>query len=162
MTHSSVTSHIERTRTSSAYAYDAFGRRTIVQDEGGDAVRTLYDGTSFEVIREGVTFRNGSFTTRYSEGIQWTSGDRAEGMRYRWLGDEGTNNVRTQRIEGDAYTAVNARHTGTSVTLYGRGEAAAVSRSAGANTRGGTAYLGKDILGSVRTATNEYEAPGER
>jgi RHS repeat-associated protein len=48
------------------------------------------------------------------------------------------------------------------VTLYGKGEAAAVSRSAGANTRGGTAYLGKDILGSVKTATNEYGVLEER
>jgi RHS repeat-associated protein len=38
----------------------------------------------------------------------------------------------------------------------------AVSRSAGANTRGGTAYLGKDVLGSVRSSTSEYGALEER
>jgi RHS repeat-associated protein len=53
------------------------------------------------------------------------------------------------------------------VTLYGKGEAVAVSSSAG--SRGGTAYLGKDILGSTRSVTggtgqledrHEYDAFG--
>jgi hypothetical protein len=34
----------------------------------GQAVRTLYDGKGFEVIREGVTFKDGQFTTRYAPG----------------------------------------------------------------------------------------------
>jgi RHS repeat-associated protein len=66
------------------------------------------------------------------------------------------------RVIYDAYTAVTARYAGTGATLYGKGEAVAVIRSAGANTRGGTAYLGKDVLGSVMTATNEYGALEER
>jgi RHS repeat-associated protein len=89
-------------------------------------------------------------------------GAAEEGTRYRWLGGEEVSGVRTQRIEGDAYTAVTARYTGTGATLYGKGEAVAVSRSAGAHTRGGTAYLGKDILGSVRSSTSEYGALEER
>jgi RHS repeat-associated protein len=46
-------------------------------------------------------------------------------------------------------------YTGISVTLYSRGEAVAVSRSAGVSGRGGTAYLGKDVLGSVRSVTGD-------
>jgi RHS repeat-associated protein len=41
------------------------------------------------------------------------------------------------------------------ISLYGRGEAVAISRSSGNSTRSGTTYLGKDILGSVRTSTND-------
>jgi RHS repeat-associated protein len=46
--------------------------------------------------------------------------------------------------------------------MYGNGEAVAVSRSAGTNTRGGTAYLGKDVLGSVRGVSNELGQLEER
>jgi YD repeat-containing protein len=70
MVYSEVTSHVEKNRATSRYAYDALGRRTVSQDAGGSPLRTLYDAFSFEVIREGETFTDGSFTTRYSEGIQ--------------------------------------------------------------------------------------------
>jgi RHS repeat-associated protein len=162
MTWSSVTDHAGRTRTASSYAYDAFGRRTTVRDEGGDAVRTLYDGFTFEAVREGAAFRDGTLTARYSSGAPAANGTAEEGTRYRWLGGEEASGVRTQRIDGDAYTAVTARYAGTGAALYGKGEAVAVSRSAGANTRGGTAYLGKDVLGSVRSSTSEYGALEER
>jgi RHS repeat-associated protein len=162
MTWSSVTDHAGRTRTASSYAYDAFGRRTTVRDEGGDSVRTLYDGFTFEAVREGAAFRDGTLTARYSSGAPAANGTAEEGTRYRWLGGEESGGVRTQRIEGDAYTAVTARYAGTGAALYGNGEAVAVSRSAGTNTRGGTAYLGKDIQGSVRSSTSEYGALEER
>jgi RHS repeat-associated protein len=155
MTWSSVTDHAGRTRTASSYAYDAFGRRTAVRDEGGDSVRTLYDGFTFEAVREGAAFRDGTLTARYSSGAPAANGTAEEGTRYRWLGGEEASGVRTQRIDGDAYAAVTARYAGTGATLYGNGDAIAVSRSAGANTRGGTAYLGKDVLGSVRGVSNE-------
>jgi RHS repeat-associated protein len=155
MTWSSVTDHAGRTRTASSYGYDAFGRRTVSRDEGGDSVRTLYDGFTFETLREGAAFRDGTLTARYSSGAPSANGTAEEGTRYRWLSGEEVGGVRTQRIEGDAYTAVTARYAGTGATLYGNGEAVAVSRSAGANTRGGTAYLGKDVLGSVRSSTGE-------
>jgi RHS repeat-associated protein len=121
----------------------------------------LYDAFSFEVIREGETFTDGSFTTRYSEGIQRQHNSGTEGSRYRWIG-EGTERVKTRSLYEDGYGAAPGRFTGTSVTLYGRGEAAAGSRSANAGSRGGAAYLGKDILGSVRSTTNEYGSLEDR
>jgi RHS repeat-associated protein len=162
MTWSSVTDHVGRTRTASSYAYDAFGRRTAVRDEGGESVRTLYDGFTFEAVREGAMFRDGTFTTKFSSGVEYQETTGAVGTRYRWLGGEEASGVRTQRIEGDAYAAVTARYAGTGATLYGNGEAVAVSRSAGVNTRGGTAYLGKDVLGSVRGVSNEWGQIEER
>jgi RHS repeat-associated protein len=159
MIYSQVTNLVEQSRVTSRYAYDALGRRTIEQDEGSSPVRTLYDGRSFEAVRSGVMFSDGRFTTRYSEGIQRTSNSGTEGSRYRWV-SAGENETRT-RSTGE-YSPVTARYTGISVTLYGRGEAVAVSRSASEGTRGGPAYLGKDILGSVKTATNEYGVLEER
>jgi RHS repeat-associated protein len=125
-------------------------------------MRTLYDGFTFEAVREGVTFRNGTFTTKFSSGVEYQETTGSVGTRYRWLGGEEASGVRTQRIEGDAYTAVTARYAGTGATMYGNGEAVAVSRSAGANTRGGTVYLGKDVLGSVRGVSNEWGQIEER
>jgi RHS repeat-associated protein len=169
MVYSEVTSHTERTRTRSGYWYDGLGRRVLARDEGGEAMRTLYDGTGFEVIREGAVFSDGRFTTRYSNGAQSMTNTGTEGSRYRWVG-EGSGDVRTRVIYEDGYSTGTGRYTGISVSLYGRGEAVAVSRSAGANGRGGTAYLGKDVLGSVRSTTNgngslegryEYDAFGK-
>jgi RHS repeat-associated protein len=161
MVYSEVTSHVEKSRATSRYAYDALGRRTVSQDAGGSPMRTLYDAFSFEVIREGETFTDGSFTTRYSEGIQRQYNSGTEGSRYRWIG-EGTERVKTRSLYEDGYGAAPGRFTGISVTLYGRGEAVAVSRSASEGSRGGAAYLGKDILGSVRSTTNEYGSLEDR
>jgi RHS repeat-associated protein len=160
MVYSEVASRAERSRIAADYAYDAFGRRTVTQDEGGQAMRTLYDGTGFETIRKGVTFRDGRFTTRYSGGIQSGADTGTEGNRYRWVGDVTEGGTRSAEAEG--YTATAGRYTGVSVTLYGRGEAVAVSRSGNSGTRGGPAYLGKDILGSVRSTTGEYGSLEDR
>jgi RHS repeat-associated protein len=155
-------------RVSTQYAYDAYGRRTITQDAGREAMRSVYDGLSFEVIREGVTFTDGSLTTRFDTGIWRPTEGNTEGQRYRWIGDESAEGSRYRWI-GETEPAAS-RYTGISVTLYGRGEAVAISRSASTATRGGTAYLGKDALGSVRSATGsgggledryEYDAFGK-
>jgi YD repeat-containing protein len=52
MAHSEVTDRVKNTAAVSEYTYDAYGRRTIAQDTGRAAMRTLYDGFTFEVIRE--------------------------------------------------------------------------------------------------------------
>jgi RHS repeat-associated protein len=119
-------------------------------------MRTLYNGFGFEEIRRGVTFMDGSFTTRYATGIVRPDAERDDGMRYRWLGGEGSSGVRTRNPEDGESAALPVRYTGISVTLYGNGEAVGINRSASAGSRGGSVYLGKDILGSVRSASGEY------
>jgi YD repeat-containing protein len=52
MTRSTVMDTISGRSITSEYRYDAFGRRTLAKDQNGDAMITLYDGMSFEVIRE--------------------------------------------------------------------------------------------------------------
>jgi RHS repeat-associated protein len=114
-------------------------------------MRVLYDGLSFEVIREGETYTDGSFRTRYGNGGVQTNENRGtEGSRYRWIG-EGTNGVRTRETGEGAYSESAARWTGTKVTLYGKGEAVSISVIGS-----GTVYLGKDVLGSVRSTTGGY------
>ena len=61
MKKSVVTDHIKKTQTISYYDYDVFGRRTLVQDENGKLIRTLYDGFSFDIIREQEAFAYGNY-----------------------------------------------------------------------------------------------------
>jgi RHS repeat-associated protein len=65
-------------------------------------------------------------------------------------------------VEDKEYTALPTRYAGARATLYGRGEAVAVSRSASLSNAGGTSCLGKDLLGSVRSATGETGQLEER
>jgi RHS repeat-associated protein len=157
----------EKTHSVSVYDYDALGRRTLTQNVTGQTLRTVYDGRGFEVIREGETFRDGSLTTSYSSSAQ-TRGqnntlrsNEPTGERYRWISEGGT-------ATGEGYAIQGSRYGGRGVTLYGNGEAVAVSYSS--SSGGKSVYLGKDLLGSVRSATAnggsledryEYDAFGQ-
>ena len=57
--------------TTTAYMYDAFGRRTLVEDAGSATIKTLYAGFSFEVVKEGPIFRSGMFTDAANTGINF-------------------------------------------------------------------------------------------
>ncbi len=143
-----VTDHVARTRDTSRYGYDALGRRTLVADVGGRTMRTLYDGQSFDAVREGVSFADGSFTTNFTEGASSQTGSQG---RYRWLGEESAPDA-----DADGYTPGTARYTGLQTTLYAGGRAVAMNRSGGESYTRSTAYFGTDLLGSVRSATGEY------
>ncbi|GHU09291.1 hypothetical protein FACS1894151_06760 [Spirochaetia bacterium] len=158
MVYSAITDVIERTRVSTAYQYDGFGRRTVTQEAGHETMRTLYDAFSFEVVREGITHIGGTFTTQFETGRLTDLNTGTEGSRYRWIG-EAQNDSRYRYIGDEASPT---RYTGISVTLYGRGEAVAINRNASSGGRGSSAYLGKDILGSVRSSTNEYGIQEDR
>jgi RHS repeat-associated protein len=169
MAYSEVTSHAEKTRAVTVYEYDALGRRTLTRNAAGQAMRTVYDGKGFQVIREGETFRDGSLTTRFAVSGATANGAAAQsnqptGERYRWVSDGGNGSVTAE----DGYSAQGSRYGGRGVTLYGNGEAVAVSYSSSAG--GKSVYLGKDVMGSVRTATGdagsledryEYDAFGQ-
>ena len=160
MVYSLSTSHVEKTHEVSSYSYDALGRRTLTTSVTGEAIRTLYDGRSFEVIREGEAFRDGSFTTRssYSGVLENDTGmmqsNQATGERYRWIGDSSNGRITNE----DSYTVTGSRYESRGVTLYGKGEAVAMSSSTGSRTM----YLGKDIMGSVRTVTVDTGTLEER
>jgi RHS repeat-associated protein len=126
-------------------------------------MRTLYDGQGFEVIREGEVFGDGAFTTKFSTGriSGVTGGGAADGGRYRWIG-ESAEEGRYRYINEETGMAAQGRYTGVQVTLYGKGEAVGMNLSGSTGGRGGTVYLGKDILGSVRTTSNEYGSLEER
>jgi RHS repeat-associated protein len=160
MTYSEVTNHTEKTYSVNMYAYDALGRRTLTQGAAGQAMRTVYDGGSFEVIREGETFRDLSLTTKYSSSAQARGGsllqsNQPTGERYRWIAEGGAT-----AAAGEGYSVEGGRYGARGVTLYGRGEAVAVSYSSSAGSR--SSYLGKDVMGSVRSVTGDLGGVEER
>jgi RHS repeat-associated protein len=58
--------------------------------------------------------------------------------------------------------AAVVKYTAIQAVLYSRGEAVSMNRSASTGSRNGSVYLGKDVLGSERSATGEYGTLEER
>ena len=75
--------------------------------------------------------------------------------RYRYVGDD----PKTVTL-GDL-TQESTRYTGSRATLYANGQAVATNRSASLYDNG-RAYFGTDILGSVRSATDDYATLEDR
>ena len=136
------------TQSETRYAYDAFGRRTLAQDDSQAAVRTLYDGLTFDVIAERQALASGSFAR--GAGV-WGDGN-SEAGRYRFIVDEGGADSRTRHIGSER--ASGGRYTGVRTMLYANGRAVALSLS-GADEQTGRAYFGTDTIGSVKSVTGE-------
>ena len=126
----------DATCTQTRYYYDALGRRIIVQDFEEPALRTLYDGLTFNVIKQSPSFVNGTFSDSYETGIRWGTTGQPTGDRYRYLED---NKTSTDRYQKDR-------------TQFSINNTIAAQVSSG----GQTDYFSTDILGSVRTVTDMY------
>ena len=72
MVRSRVVDDEARTIASTRYGYDPLGRRTLVQNNGIATLRTLYDGLSFDVVKESPVYSSGGFTDTYNIGIQYS------------------------------------------------------------------------------------------
>src|SRR5574344_1314608 len=151
MVYSRVVDKLKKTVTATRYEYDSFGRRVITQEEGSDTMKTLYDGFTFEIIKESPILANGLFTDKYNTGIQYSSSDNGKQAsgRYRYV-DDSRQDGRYSNIDDDLYANTAARNTRARAVLYGNGSPVAVNRG------NDTAYLGTDRLGSVRTVTSSY------
>jgi RHS repeat-associated protein len=130
-----------------------------VKEADREGMRTLYDGMGFEVIRESVVYGNGSFSVNGSRGAAVPNTGTGGLSRYRYVEDEG--GTTGYRNSGDANLG-ERRYVGINVTLYGKGEAVGMNRLNIDDYTGGTGYLGKDIMGSVRGITDDYGHLEER
>lgn len=134
------------------YAYDAFGRRILVQDKGEAALRTLYDGLTFDVIKQSPTLANGMYTDSYENGIRWGNTGRPTGDRYRYLGDEDAkDNNRYFYLDENTWKTVNNRYRGERTSISVNGTIAAQTKA-----DYGAEYFTTDLLGSVRTTSDTY------
>ncbi len=147
-----VTDRAAKEYSQTTYAYDAFDRRVLVQDKNEAAIRTLYDGLTFDIIKQGPTFANGQFTDSGS-GIKFSSTGRPTGDRYRYLGDEDKKDgSRYFYLDEGTYKNVSTRYRGERTTINVNGTLAAQT------TTEGTDYFSTDLLGSIRSTTDVYGA----
>src|SRR5574344_2168304 len=112
-------------------------------------IRTLYDGLSFDIIREQETFADGYFTNTSDTGIAWSPVTEGDGSRYRYIGDDATA---TQTQNGYSVTASN--RASSRVALYENGQAVGVTRSSN-YTSSERSYFGTDLMGTVRSSTTD-------
>ena len=147
-----VTDRAAKEYSQTTYVYDAFGRRVLVQDKNEAAIRTLYDGLTFDIIKQGPTFANGQFTDSGS-GIKFSSTGRPTGDRYRYLGDEDKKDgSRYFYLDEGTYKNVSSRYRGERTTINVNGTLAAQT------TTEGTDYFSTDLLGSITSITDSYGA----
>lgn len=145
-----VIDHTEKTCSQTSYAYDVFGRRIIVQDKDQCALRTLYDGFTFDVIKQSPTYANGLFTDSYETGVRWTENGRPTGDRYRYLSDEKSSDEnRYFYLDEGIYKSVSHRYKGERTQLSVNGIIAAQSTA-----DYGVEYFSTDLLGSVASITD--------
>ena len=140
----------EKTYARTSYAYDAFGRRVLVQDSGEAALRTLYDGLTFDVIKQSPTFANGLFTDSNETGIRYGKTGRPTGERYRYIDDEDQKDGnRYFYLDDSSYKTVSARYNGSRTQFMLNGSVAAQTTN-----DYGTEYFSTDLLGSVVSVTD--------
>ena len=144
-----VTDKSKKEYAQTCYAYDAFGRRILVQDKGEAALRTLYDGFTFDVIKQGPTFANVIFTDSLETGIRWGNNGKPTGERYRYIGGEDTNDNSRYVFLGDyAYKISSSRYQGERTQISVNGTLAAQNSSKGIQ------YFTTDLLGSVTSVSD--------
>ena len=141
---------IKNTVSKTTYAYDSFGRRNLVQDEGCPTIRTIYDSLSFDVIKQSPVFFNGLFTDTGDDGINWRKTGRPTGDRYRYLDEEKQkDDNRYVYLDDGNYKTENTRFYGERFPLIYDGKIAAQY-----TLENGAEYFSTDLNGSVSITTD--------
>ncbi|MDY4707724.1 MAG: hypothetical protein SO390_05130 [Candidatus Treponema excrementipullorum] len=70
MVRSRVIDDEAKTIASACYGYDPLGRRSVIQNNNNTTLRTLYDGLSFDVVKEMPVYASGGFSDTYNTGEQ--------------------------------------------------------------------------------------------
>lgn len=147
-----VTDNSAKKYAKTSYAYDAFGRRLLVQDMGQAALRTLYDGLTFDVIKQSPTLASGLFTDSYNTGIKYGKAGKPTGDRYRYLEDDNAKDSnRYVYLNDNTYRMSDSRYHGERTAFTANGTIAAQTSS-----DYGTEYFTTDLLGSVTGISNSY------
>lgn len=143
-----VTDRAAKEYAQTSYSYDAFGRRILVEDIGEAALRTLYDGLSFDIIKQSPIFENGLFTDSNNTGIRWGSTGQPTGDRYRYLENDSKDDNRYIYLNDDSYKTVSSRYRGERTAIT-------VNNTIAAQTTSDydTEYFVTDLLGSVSCIT---------
>ncbi len=149
LSYSEVINKSKKEYTVTHYSYDAFGRRVTEQDFENPALGFMYDGFTLDVVKQGPVFKNGSYTDTYETGIKYLKSGRPTKDRYRYLEDDNSDNNRYFYLNEENYKTVNSRRVDPKNRLYAEGSIVAQTLEEEIS------YFTKDILGSVRTVSNE-------
>ena len=143
--------HIEKTYCQTSYDYDALGRRILIQDANENPLRTIYDGLSFDIIKQSPVMPNGMFTDNGETVIHWIANGTPNGGRYRYISDENDSDEnRYYNLNDSSYKIVNNRYRGERTVLsYNENPVAQF-------TNEGQEYFSTDLLGSVTCVTDVY------
>ena len=151
---SDIISYRDNTHVITDYRYDSFGRRIHTAERTKSGMRTIYDGLSFEVVKEAETFLGTRGITSSATGeanlTNYTphGSDHTRGTRYYFIRDR-EQELRT----GKNGEALPDRTKGVRTYLYLNGERVAVNNLY--NTNHGQYYYGSDIFGSVKFVTGQ-------
>ena len=149
---SDIINYQDNTHVITDYRYDSFGRRIHTGERTKTGMRTIYDGLSFEVVKEAETFLGTRGITSSATGEanlnNYTphGSDHTRGTRYYFIRDRGQE-LRT----GKSGEALPDRTKGVRTYLYLNSERVAINNLY--NTNHGQYYYGSDILGSVKFIT---------
>jgi RHS repeat-associated protein len=175
MKHSSAV-NLQTGRTSSAsYAYDAFGRRTLVHDAGAAMMRTSYDAFSFEILKEALVYSDGSYTS-YGNAFSTSSVARLSENRYAWIGNSSSGSIPSEANRSSdgsstvGTTAPTSRFAGISCFLYAEGSLIASLRTSdsafvsnnNSSISDGRIYFASDMTGSMRSVSDDSGRPLSR
>ncbi|MBP5602229.1 MAG: RHS repeat-associated core domain-containing protein, partial [Treponema sp.] len=146
-----VTDKNEKSYCQTSYAYDVFGRRIIINDKDKAVLRTMYDGFSFDVIKQGTVLANGHFAQTELIEINYNGIGKPNGGRYRYIGDESDDDENRYFSLNDDYKTVSTRYSGERTQLSVNGTIAMQATS-----DYGVEYYSTDLQGSVRFVTDSY------
>jgi len=121
------------TVTTCHYTYDVFGRRQLTVRNGKAALRCLYDGFSFDLIKESPVFQNGLFTDYLKNSFYMTE-ERESDERY----------IFTTSAEEDYFCFEESFPLSLNGKVYGT------------KTGNQTEYFGSEILGSINSITDHF------
>ena len=151
---SDIINYRDNTHVITDYRYDSFGRRIHTAERTKSGMRTIYDGLSFEVVKEAETFLGTRGITSRATGeanlnnYNPHGSDHTRGTRYYFIRDGGQE-LRTDKNG----KALPDRTKGVRTYLYLNGERVAINNLY--NTNHGQYYYGSDILGSVKFVTGQ-------
>ncbi len=139
---------IMQTTAVTNYAYDALGRRNMLQNEGFSTIRTLYDGFSHDIIKEAEVFLSGAFSSNFISQERKQQLIESASERYLFVED-------IQRDDSlQRYNNVDSQFSGVKMALYAKGEIIGITYADTSNYK--NLYFGTDHLGSVRTVSQNY------
>ena len=141
-----VIDNAEKKYLYTSYAYDAFGRRVMVQDKGKEPVYTVYDGFTFDVIKQGTSRSDNAYSTMSKENTGRPTGDR-----YRYIDDDREkNDDRYFYLDEGMYKSVSTRYQGDRIQININNSVAVQATSEGLQ------YFTTDISGSVSSISDGY------